>query len=137
MGGTLGLEVCQQAFLRERHWPKRVLDLTLTIAGAIFVLPLIAILTLWIKVDSSGPVFYAQQRIGQDGKGFQAWKLRSMVQNADEILHRYLQENPALREEWEKSTNFDKIPELLAPAGSYELRVSMSCLSCGMFSKAR
>lgn len=112
VGGTLGLEICQQAFLRDRQWPKRVVDLALTVLGAIFILPVIAILTLWIKVDSPGPVFYAQQRIGQDGKDFQAWKFRSMVQNADEILHRYLEENPALREEWEESHKLRKDPRI-------------------------
>ena len=80
----------QQAFLRERQWPKRVLDLTLTFVGAIFILPLLAILALWIRMDSPGPVFYAQQRIGQDGKDFQAWKFRSMVHDADECLQRCL-----------------------------------------------
>ncbi len=94
VGGTLGLEVCQQAFLRERQWPKRVLDLTLTFVGAIFILPLLAILALWIRMDSPGPVFYAQQRIGQDGKDFQAWKFRSMVHDADESLQRCLEADP-------------------------------------------
>ena len=112
VGGTLGLEVCQQAFLRERQWPKRVLDLTLTFVGAIFILPLLAILALWIRMDSPGPVFYAQQRIGQDGKDFQAWKFRSMVHDADESLQRCLEADPALREEWEKSHKLRSDPRV-------------------------
>lgn len=112
VGGMLGLEVCQEAFLRERQWPKRVLDLSLTALGALFVLPLIAIMALWIKADSPGPVFYSQQRIGQDGKAFQAWKFRSMVQNADGILQRYLEDNPALRQEWEQSHKLRKDPRI-------------------------
>ena len=112
VGGMLGLEVCQQAFVRERQWPKRVLDLTLTLLGAVLVLPLIALLALWIKVDSPGPIFYAQQRIGQDGKQFQAWKFRSMVRNADAILQRYLDQNPALRDEWERSHKLRNDPRI-------------------------
>ena len=112
VGGMLGLEVCQEAFLRERQWPKRVLDLGLTALGALFVLPLIAMMALWIKADSSGPVFYSQRRIGQDGKAFEAWKFRSMVQNADDILYRYLEDNPALLEEWERTHKLRKDPRI-------------------------
>jgi Undecaprenyl-phosphate galactose phosphotransferase WbaP len=112
VGGMLALEVCHDAFLRERHWPKRVLDLSLTALGAVIVLPLIAILALWIKADSSGPVFYSQRRIGQDSREFQAWKFRSMVENADEILEQYLQENPSLRDEWERAHKLRNDPRI-------------------------
>ncbi len=124
VGGMLGLEVCQQAFVRERQWPKRVLDLTLTLLGAVVVLPIIALLALWIKADSPGPVFYSQQRIGQDGKQFQAWKFRSMVQNADGILQRYLDDNPILREEWERSHKLRNDPRITR-AGGFLRRTSL------------
>src|SRR5262249_28402185 len=68
VGGMLGLELCQGAFIPERLWPKRALDLTLTLCSAIVVLPLIGLLALWIKLDSRGPVFYGQRRIGKGGK---------------------------------------------------------------------
>jgi Undecaprenyl-phosphate galactose phosphotransferase WbaP len=112
VGGMLCLEVCQQAFVRERQWPKRVLDLVLTLLGAVLVLPLIALITLWIKADSPGPVLYAQPRIGQDGKQFQTWKFRSMVANADGILRRYLEDNPAMRDEWERTHKLRDDPRI-------------------------
>jgi len=112
VGGMLGLEVCQQALVRGRQWPKRVLDLTLTLLGGALVLPLIALIALWIRFDSSGPVFYAQQRIGQDGREFRAWKFRSMVENADQILTRHLAENPVLQEEWERDHKLRNDPRI-------------------------
>ena len=112
VGGMLGLEVCQQAFDAERHWPKRVLDLTVTIIGGTFVLPLMAIIALWIKYDSPGPVFYSQRRIGQGGREFRAWKFRSMVGNAEEVLEQYLAENPDLRIEWERTHKLRHDPRI-------------------------
>jgi Undecaprenyl-phosphate galactose phosphotransferase WbaP len=112
VGGMLGLEVCQQAFVPEHQWPKRTLDLLLTVAGSLVVLPLIAAIALWIKIDSPGPVFYGNQRIGQDGKVFCAWKFRSMVQDADRVLDRYLSENPRFREEWERDQKLRQDPRI-------------------------
>ena len=112
VGGMLGLEVCQQALVRGRQWPKRVLDLTLTLLGGALVLPLIALIALWIRFDSSGPVFYAQQRIGQDGREFRAWKFRSMVENADQILTRHLAQNPLLQDEWERDHKLRNDPRI-------------------------
>src|SRR5258708_19368482 len=119
VGGMLGLEV-----VRERQWPKRVLDLTLTILGAAVILPLIAVLAAWIKLDSRGPVLYAQERIGQDGKEFRAWKFRSMVRNPAEILDRYLDQNPALRAEWERAHKLRNDPRITR-AGRFLRRTSL------------
>jgi Undecaprenyl-phosphate galactose phosphotransferase WbaP len=124
VGGMLGLEVCQQAFVPEKQWPKRVLDLTLTIVGGILILPLIALIALWIKVSSAGPVFYSQRRIGRGGTEFRAWKFRSMVQNADEVLEEYLNKNPDLQEEWERDHKLRNDPRVTR-AGQFLRRTSL------------
>jgi len=46
-------------------------------------LPLLPIVALLIKLDSRGPVFHSQERVGQDGKLFTLWKLRSMYEDAE------------------------------------------------------
>src|SRR5262249_38979935 len=92
--------------------------------GAALVLPLIGLLALWIKLDSPGPAFYAQPRIGQDGKQFRAWKFRSMVRDADGILQRYLEQDPAMREEWESSHKLRNDPRITR-AGSFVRRTSL------------
>lgn len=57
-------------------------------AASILVLlasPVYLLIALLIKLDSSGPIFYRQTRIGLHGKPFQVWKFRTMVTNADEL----------------------------------------------------
>ena len=48
-------------------------------------MPVLAIIAVWIKMDSKGPVFYRQERITQYGKVFRIFKFRTMVTNADKI----------------------------------------------------
>ena len=48
----------------------------------IVLLPIFAIIGIFIKLDSKGPVFFVQERAGKDGKTFKAFKLRTMVDNA-------------------------------------------------------
>jgi Undecaprenyl-phosphate galactose phosphotransferase WbaP len=124
VGGMLGLEVCQQAFVPGRQWPKRVLDLCLTVIGGALLLPLIALIAVWVKLNSRGPAFYSQARIGRDGKTFRAWKFRSMVSNADQVLERCLDRNPNLREEWERDHKLKDDPRITI-AGRFLRRTSL------------
>jgi len=51
----------------------------------IFLLPIFAIIGILIKLDSKGPVFFIQKRAGKDGKLFEAFKLRTMVHDAEKL----------------------------------------------------
>ena len=51
----------------------------------IVLLPIFAIIGIFIKLDSRGPVFFIQERVGKGGKIFKAFKLRTMVENAEKI----------------------------------------------------
>lgn len=51
--------------------------------GLLVLLPLLAILTVWIKLDSAGPVFYRQIRVGRNNRDFRLFKFRSMRVGAD------------------------------------------------------
>jgi len=66
---------------------KRILDLIS--AAVLFVLfaPVWVIIPILIKLDSPGPVFYRHKRVGRNGEEFWLYKFRTMVENADEILH--------------------------------------------------
>ena len=64
---------------------KRTLDIVLAAAGLIAISPLLALLAIWIKFDSSGPVFYRGWRAGRFGRSFQMLKLRTMVENAEQL----------------------------------------------------
>ena len=62
---------------------KRFLDILLSLVLLILLLPIFLLLSILIKLDSEGPVFYKQTRITQYGKHFQIFKFRSMTVNAD------------------------------------------------------
>lgn len=64
---------------------KRAFDFVASLIGLILFSPIIAIMALWIKKDSPGPVFYRGVRVGLNGKPFKIFKFRSMVMNADKI----------------------------------------------------
>ncbi len=64
-------------------WVKRVTGFTLSLIGLALLSPLILIVSILIKIDSRGPVFYKQERVGENGKVFKLLKFRSMIQNAE------------------------------------------------------
>ncbi len=61
----------------------------LVIAGLLLVIsaPLLGLAALAIKLESRGPVFYRQRRVGRDGRPFDLWKLRTMVPGAESMGH--------------------------------------------------
>lgn len=62
---------------------KRCFDLFFTIPGVIILMPVFFLIALWIKIDSSGPVFFRQQRVGLSGIPFGIYKFRTMVVDAE------------------------------------------------------
>lgn len=78
----------------------RVLDITLILLAAPYIILAFLILAFLVKLDSPGPVFYRQIRIGRFGRKFSVYKFRTMVQNADRVLQDYLDTSPELKVEW-------------------------------------
>ncbi|BFI98599.1 MAG: sugar transferase [Priestia megaterium] len=73
---------------------KRLMDVTCSILGLIFLSFVFVVIALIIKLeDPKGPVFFSQKRIGKDGKPFHMYKFRSMVTNAEEKLQELLKYN--------------------------------------------
>lgn len=62
---------------------KRVLDVLLAIGGLVVLLPLFIVLAILVRLDSPGPVFFRQERVGQRGRPFRIWKFRTMVDGAE------------------------------------------------------
>jgi len=81
---------------------KRSIDLLGALVGLVGLSPAFAILALLIKLDSPGPVFFRQQRIGKDFKPFQIIKFRTMTADAEQKLQTLLQQSPACRAEFEQ-----------------------------------
>jgi Undecaprenyl-phosphate galactose phosphotransferase WbaP len=100
VGGVIGLEVTRSLLRPSARVAKRLLDVTLTILFAPLIAMVIAVAALLVKLEDRGPAFYASPRIGQGGRIFRTWKLRSMLQDSDEVLHAYLEANPVEAESW-------------------------------------
>ena len=81
---------------------KRTIDIIGGIIGCILLIPLTVFVFVLNKLneEDDGPVFYIQERIGQNGKMFKMIKYRSMVVDADEKLERFLEENEDVRKEF-------------------------------------
>ncbi|MDI9569226.1 MAG: sugar transferase [Pseudomonadota bacterium] len=62
---------------------KRLLDLAASACLIVFLIPLWIVLPVIIYLDSPGPAFFIQERVGKNGRRFRMWKYRSMVQDAD------------------------------------------------------
>tara|TARA_B110000438_G_C15548374_1_gene535810 strand:+ start:45 stop:728 length:684 start_codon:yes stop_codon:yes gene_type:complete len=62
---------------------KRAFDIVVSLSLLILLSPVLALVSLWIKIDSKGPIMFLQDRVGRAGKNFRMWKFRSMSQGAD------------------------------------------------------
>jgi exopolysaccharide biosynthesis polyprenyl glycosylphosphotransferase len=83
MEGTPLLTVPYTQLSASSRLLKRVLDLALTSLTLVVMAPVFLLAALAIKLDSPGPVFFRQQRIGRDGKPFTMLKFRSMYEDAE------------------------------------------------------
>jgi exopolysaccharide biosynthesis polyprenyl glycosylphosphotransferase len=70
---------------------KRTSDLVIASLASLALLPFWLLFALLIKLDSKGPVFYKQERVGMDGRVFLFYKFRTMRPNADDATHREFQ----------------------------------------------
>jgi exopolysaccharide biosynthesis polyprenyl glycosylphosphotransferase len=76
-------------------WAKRGIDLILVVFGLLVLTPILLVIATAIKLDSPGPVFYRQQRVGKNGRAFLMCKFRSMCQDADRRLEELRADNEA------------------------------------------
>ncbi len=91
-GMTL-LGVRQYGLTRSSAWLKRSMDLVGAALLLLFASPVLLALAIAIKLDSPGPVFFRQPRIGRRGQRFQMLKFRSMVREAETIKDQLRGEN--------------------------------------------
>ena len=70
---------------RPRQGLPRAADLAIAAVGLVLVSPLLLAVGIAIRLESPGPVFYRQRRVGRDGRIFELYKLRTMRQGADPV----------------------------------------------------
>jgi lipopolysaccharide/colanic/teichoic acid biosynthesis glycosyltransferase len=123
----------QQQRLRARwmqhgaNYSKRMLDIVGSFALLVAAAPLLALLAILIKIEDRGPVFFTQTRVGQDGREFKMFKLRSMCMDAEKRLAEVLAKNhhkdgvtfkskndPRITKvgRWLRKLSFDELPQL-------------------------
>jgi len=112
VGGLLALEMRKNLLLAHNRVIKRIMDLLLTLMTAAFTLPVLTIISLAIWLESGRPIFYGHLRVGRDRREFVAWKFRTMVKNANEVLQEHLHRNPELRAEWDANQKLRNDPRL-------------------------
>jgi lipopolysaccharide/colanic/teichoic acid biosynthesis glycosyltransferase len=72
---------------------KRMLDIIASVIGLIVLSPVFLIVSLAIKAEDRGPIFYSQVRLGKGQRPFKMYKFRSMVVDADKKLEKLLKQN--------------------------------------------
>jgi exopolysaccharide biosynthesis polyprenyl glycosylphosphotransferase len=72
---------------------KRFMDIVLAGAALIFLAPLVAVIISAIKLDSKGPIYFSQTRVGRGGRLFRLHKFRTMVTNAEDLKKTLLEQN--------------------------------------------
>ncbi|MBQ3060778.1 MAG: undecaprenyl-phosphate galactose phosphotransferase WbaP [Desulfovibrio sp.] len=112
LGIVTGLLLSQNLRDKRRLRVKRAIDVLLCLLTMPLLLPLGLALALAIRLDSPGPVFYRQERLGQHGQPLRIFKFRTMQANADALLEALLEQNPALRLEWQRDHKLKHDPRI-------------------------
>jgi exopolysaccharide biosynthesis polyprenyl glycosylphosphotransferase len=96
---------------------KRCVDLVGASIGLLIAAPLVPVIALAIKLDSKGPVFYSQERVGRFGDPFRMYKFRTMSQDAEAEGPQWAagQEDPRLTRvgRFLRRTHLDELPQLV------------------------
>lgn len=123
-GGLLSFEIHHNLLDRAAQTEKRLIDVLGSGLGLLLISPLLALVALLIKITSPGPVFYRQPRLGKDGRVIQMLKFRTMHVNADQVLKSFLENNPHMREEWNRYQKLRGDPRI-TPIGGLLRRFSI------------
>ena len=94
----------------------RCVDILISVIGLLLLSPLFLIIAALIKLDSAGPVFYRQVRVGLRGRPYLIWKFRSMRQDAEKQGPRWAQANdPRISRVgwWLRKMRLDELPQLM------------------------
>jgi sugar transferase (PEP-CTERM system associated) len=95
---------------------KRLCDLLAALVGLVLTAPVMLLTMLAVRLDSPGPIFFRQERLGRNGRPFVIWKLRSMRQDAEAPgVPQWAEENdPRITRvgRWLRKLRLDELPQL-------------------------
>lgn len=95
---------------------KRVFEIVFSVALLLFILPVLVLTMVAIKLESKGPVFYKQERVGLNGQSFQVIKLRSMRLDAEKNGPQWAaKDDPRVTRvgRFIRKTRIDEVPQLI------------------------
>jgi lipopolysaccharide/colanic/teichoic acid biosynthesis glycosyltransferase len=94
---------------------KRAFDLVAASIGLLLLAPLFIMLALWVRLDSPGPVFYRQQRVGRGGMLFRIFKFRTMVVRPSDGRQLTVGRDPRVTNagHFLRKSKLDELPQLL------------------------
>jgi exopolysaccharide biosynthesis polyprenyl glycosylphosphotransferase len=127
VGGITLLGVRQYGLPKSSQFLKRSMDIVASAVGLFLLAPLLLLLGLAVKLDSRGPMFFRQPRVGRKGDRFDMFKFRSMVPDAERIKAQLREQNEAegglfkIRRDprvtrvgrFLRQTSLDELPQLL------------------------
>lgn len=100
-----------------KHFFKRVIDFVLSLCGLIILSPVFIILCIWIKLDSKGPVFFKQKRVGKNKKHFSILKFRTMYIDTPKDMPTHMLSNPdqyiTKAGKFLRKTSLDELPQII------------------------
>ncbi|TWT89285.1 undecaprenyl-phosphate galactose phosphotransferase WbaP [Neorhodopirellula pilleata] len=123
--GVMGVHLRDNLHSPMGRFIKRFHDVVLTLMALVALSPVFALIALVIKWKSPGPVFYGHRRVGWGGESFKAWKFRSMVTNADEVLEEHLERDPEMRQEWIEDQKLKNDPRIIPGIGNFIRKTSL------------
>lgn len=95
---------------------KRAIDFCMALAGTVLLSPLLLALAAWVKLDSKGPVFFRQKRVGKDKRLFDILKFRTMYADTPHDVPTHLLQNPEAMitrsGRFLRRTSLDELPQM-------------------------
>ncbi|WP_411034228.1 sugar transferase [Shinella sp. BYT-45] len=91
---------------------KRSFDILVALAALVVLSPIFVLIMALVKYSDGGSIFYGHRRVGYNGSTFRCLKFRTMAENGDAILQKYLEQNPAAYEEWRTTRKLQHDPRV-------------------------
>jgi len=104
---------------------KNIYEFIITIFSMIVFLPAFLVIAIAISLDSKGPIFYIQDRLGKGKSVFKLFKFRSMYVDNERRLTEYLKEDPQARKEWKEYKKLKNHDPRVTRVGKFLRRYSL------------
>ena len=118
------INIQNQLFINKNIFIKKSAEFLMILALLPFIALTLLIISIIIKLDSKGSIFFRQKRLGKDSAIFECYKFRTMYTNSDRLLQSYLQNNPQEIDNYEKYHKYENDPRVTR-VGKYLRKFSL------------